>query len=292
MREDSNHCSFFLGMHYDDFFKPPTKDLLQRLKKQGKFKKPNPVQKMKVKNRTEEATPTESSSRKVRFSEKVKVKPIPQSGKSRSLNDSSEEEYDDDEDEELDADDRKLSQMLAMDAEEEEDGSEALSDEDLMAEADSQDDGEDEEDDDMSDEEQMDKDHDVSVRSMVSSNHIHNDRMTARRASRSLFDEKEELDNTNLSNHERRQARIAAQIKELENENVGPKDWTLLGEARSKARPKDSLLENDLEFDVTAKVVPAMTEERIISIEDLIKKRILDVSAYGFKRWPSADLPV
>lgn len=81
-----------------------------------------------------------------------------------------------------------------------------------------------------------------------------------------------------LSSHEKRQRALAQQIAELEAEAIGPKDWTLLGEASAKTRPENSLLEEDLDFEQMGKVVPVVTEERVASLEELIKKRILDVS--------------
>lgn len=81
-----------------------------------------------------------------------------------------------------------------------------------------------------------------------------------------------------LSTHEKRQAALAKQIAELEQEAIGPKDWTLLGEATAKARPENSLLEEDLDFEQVGKVVPVVTEETVKTLEELIKKRILDVS--------------
>lgn len=81
-----------------------------------------------------------------------------------------------------------------------------------------------------------------------------------------------------LSTHEKQQLALAKQIAELESEAIGPKDWTLLGEATSRARPENSLLEEDLDFEQVAKVVPVITEERVQSLEDMIKKRIIDVS--------------
>ena len=74
---------------------------------------------------------------------------------------------------------------------------------------------------------------------------------------------------------------LAKQIAELEQEAIGPKDWTLLGEATSRARPENSLLEEDLDFEQVAKVVPVVTEETVRSLEDLIKKRILEVSPHA-----------
>ena len=82
-----------------------------------------------------------------------------------------------------------------------------------------------------------------------------------------------------LSTHEKQQLELAKQIAELEGQAIGPKDWTLLGEATSRARPENSLLEEDLDFEQVAKVVPVITEERVQSLEDMIKKRIIDVSA-------------
>jgi U3 small nucleolar RNA-associated protein MPP10 len=81
-----------------------------------------------------------------------------------------------------------------------------------------------------------------------------------------------------LSTHEKQQRALAKQIAELEAEAIGPKDWTLLGEATSRARPENSLLEEDLDFEQVSKVVPVITEEGVKSLEDLIKKRIIDVS--------------
>lgn len=77
-----------------------------------------------------------------------------------------------------------------------------------------------------------------------------------------------------LTTHERRQAELQAQIEELEAENVGKKDWTLMGEANARSRPQNSLLEEDLDFERVAKVVPVVTEEVVQRLEDRIKARI------------------
>ncbi|WVW82714.1 hypothetical protein I302_104725 [Kwoniella bestiolae CBS 10118] len=93
-----------------------------------------------------------------------------------------------------------------------------------------------------------------------------------------LFDSDDEEDGEekNLSNHEKRQLALAQQIAELESEAVGPKDWTLLGEATSKARPENSLLEENLDFEQVQKVVPVITDDVVKSLEEIIKTRILD----------------
>lgn len=101
---------------------------------------------------------------------------------------------------------------------------------------------------------------------------------TARRVAGDLFaDSDDEADaRDKLSTHEKRVAALKEEIARLEDENVAKKDWTLMGEAGSRARPQDSLLEQDLEFERAAKVTPQVTEEMTESIEDLIKRRILD----------------
>jgi len=93
-----------------------------------------------------------------------------------------------------------------------------------------------------------------------------------------------------LSAHEKRAAALAKQIAELEAENVGQKDWTLMGEATSKKRPHNSLLEEDLEFEQGQRPVSEVTVERIASLEELIKRRVLEVR-YLSVGWDPADFP-
>lgn len=111
-------------------------------------------------------------------------------------------------------------------------------------------------------------------------------RDTMSRVRDDLFGEDDEAEeqaaSANLSSHEKRMLALKEQISALEQENIGPKDWTLLGEATSKARPENSLLEENLDFEHTGKVVPLVTEEKVLSLEEMIKKRILDVSKCGF----------
>ncbi|KAK3682103.1 Mpp10 protein-domain-containing protein [Podospora appendiculata] len=74
---------------------------------------------------------------------------------------------------------------------------------------------------------------------------------------------------------ERRQAKVAEEIRKLEGELVAKRAWTLSGEAMAADRPKNSLLEEDLDFEHVGKPVPIITEEVSESIEALIKRRIL-----------------
>ncbi|KAG9234364.1 putative U3 small nucleolar ribonucleoprotein mpp10 [Amylocarpus encephaloides] len=77
------------------------------------------------------------------------------------------------------------------------------------------------------------------------------------------------------SAHERRQAKLGEEIRQLEAASVAKRQWTLSGEARAADRPKDSLLDEDLDFERTGKPVPVITAEVSESIEELIKRRIL-----------------
>ncbi|KAI9493554.1 U3 small nucleolar ribonucleoprotein complex, subunit Mpp10 [Zychaea mexicana] len=97
-------------------------------------------------------------------------------------------------------------------------------------------------------------------------------------SARDLFaaDEEEEEEEDESSVHQKRLDRIKAQIEQFEQENIDAKHWTLRGEATAKSRPVNSLLEEDLEFDHSAKPVPVITQETTNALEDIIKKRILD----------------
>lgn len=77
------------------------------------------------------------------------------------------------------------------------------------------------------------------------------------------------------STHERRQAKIAEEIRKLEAANVAKREWQLAGEARAADRPLNSLLEENLEFERAGKPVPIITAEVSEDIEALIKRRIL-----------------
>lgn len=79
-----------------------------------------------------------------------------------------------------------------------------------------------------------------------------------------------------LSAHAKRQLRLAEEIRQLENENVSKKDWTLMGEASARARPKDSLLEEGMDFERTSRPVPIVTEEFTQTLEDMIKARVVE----------------
>lgn len=106
---------------------------------------------------------------------------------------------------------------------------------------------------------------------------------------RDLFDDESEVEDSDdalseasagdpksrRSAHERRQAKLADEIRKLEAASVAKREWTLSGEATAVERPTNSLLEQDLDFEYVGKPVPVITPEVSESIEDLIKRRIL-----------------
>ncbi|POW16427.1 hypothetical protein PSHT_06760 [Puccinia striiformis] len=86
----------------------------------------------------------------------------------------------------------------------------------------------------------------------------------------------EDKDPKDLSKHAKKMKTLSKQIAILESENVAKKEWMMKGEAASKDRPQNSLLEQDLEFEHVQKLVPAVTEEKTMNLEALIKARILE----------------
>jgi len=76
------------------------------------------------------------------------------------------------------------------------------------------------------------------------------------------------------SRFEQEQERISERIANLEERNLEGRSWQLMGETMAKDRPKDALLEEDLEFTAHGKMKPQITEELSQNLEDMIKLRI------------------
>ncbi|XP_061566150.1 U3 small nucleolar ribonucleoprotein protein MPP10-like [Cololabis saira] len=78
------------------------------------------------------------------------------------------------------------------------------------------------------------------------------------------------------SSFEKRQEKMSQKIEELEKAALGQKPWQLLGEVTAQTRPENSMLEEDVEFEQTARMAPAITEETTLQLEDIIRQRIKD----------------
>ncbi|ESW27436.1 hypothetical protein PHAVU_003G201700 [Phaseolus vulgaris] len=78
------------------------------------------------------------------------------------------------------------------------------------------------------------------------------------------------------SAHEKQLEKIQSKIEQMEKANIDPKTWTMQGEVTAAKRPKNSALEVDLDFEHNVRPAPVITEEVTASIEDMIKKRIIE----------------
>ncbi|KAL0951134.1 hypothetical protein HGRIS_007871 [Hohenbuehelia grisea] len=190
----------------------------------------------------------------VRFHEEVRVKKIKPKGKNLPLSTMYDE---DDEDDEADED-------AFMDGIDDMGGESGSEDEEEI-------DGLEEEDEDDEDDEDAEDAEDAN------SSDEGDDRMAIERLKDDLFADDDDVSpQADRSVHEQRMAALREQIAALETENVSKKDWVLMGEATSRTRPQNSLLEEDLEFERLMKAVPVVTEEKVQALEDRIKARILE----------------
>lgn len=87
-----------------------------------------------------------------------------------------------------------------------------------------------------------------------------------------LLEEKDE----NLSKFELEQKKLREKIMKLEEEAIAPKSWGLLGESTGNKRPENSLLEEVVDFEHATKVPKVITRETTITLEEIIKKRIIE----------------
>ncbi|CAI7805130.1 unnamed protein product [Closterium sp. NIES-53] len=88
----------------------------------------------------------------------------------------------------------------------------------------------------------------------------------------------EKEDEEPKSLYEIRLERLRKRMRQLEAENlhVEARHWTMRGEVTAGSRPKNSALAADLDFEHAARPAPVITEEVTQTIEEIIKKRILN----------------
>jgi len=69
--------------------------------------------------------------------------------------------------------------------------------------------------------------------------------------------------------------KLVEQIEKLEQDMLAEKPWSILGESKGADRPVDSLLDKTPEFEFATKIAPVITEAHSLSIEDMIRSRII-----------------
>lgn len=95
------------------------------------------------------------------------------------------------------------------------------------------------------------------------------------------FEDAEEDANSNgkphkLSTHGLQSKKLEQYTLRIEEELMAEKPWRMRGETRGTDRPADSLLDSTPEFEVAFKPPPIITADHTASIEEMIKKRIID----------------
>jgi len=90
-------------------------------------------------------------------------------------------------------------------------------------------------------------------------------------------EEEEEIQGKeSTTTHAKQQAKLAKQIKQYEEELLMEKPWQMKGETKATSRPIDSLLDSTPEFELANKQAPAITVEHTTSLEEVIKRRIIE----------------
>jgi U3 small nucleolar RNA-associated protein MPP10 len=94
----------------------------------------------------------------------------------------------------------------------------------------------------------------------------------------------DDLDLAGKTPYEQKLARQAREIERIEQQRAhglngdSGDGWAMKGEVDARQRPKDSLLDIQLDFDHGMKSVPVITEAFTAKLEDRIKKRIIDAN--------------
>lgn len=78
------------------------------------------------------------------------------------------------------------------------------------------------------------------------------------------------------SEFQRRQERLREQIERLEGKTLSDAPWQLKGEVDATKRPANSLLQEVVDFDLTTRPPPIITEQTTLTLEDIIKQRVKD----------------
>ena len=263
-------------IHYADFFDPVPYSQ-RKPKSRSKMEAEEHMPKDPIEEESEEEAPRKTL---VRFHEQVSVRPIKKAKPSEPagfLTEGDDEDLEADNNEDEWEDQSEEGNKDEEDEEEEDEEENEEEEEEEDDEEEEEDEGDEEEEDD--EEEEVDgeeyQNEDMPATSPSADAFEAAQDETASRVAKDLFAD-EDAPPPTQSTYERRMAALKEEIRAYEQENVQDKDWTLMGEANVAERPADSLLEEDLEFERTAKLAPAVTQEETEEIEAMIKRRILE----------------
>ncbi|ESL07119.1 U3 small nucleolar ribonucleoprotein MPP10 [Trypanosoma rangeli SC58] len=100
-----------------------------------------------------------------------------------------------------------------------------------------------------------------------------------------------DLNDPSLTALQRERKRERRLVERLEQERLYSTQWAMSGEASGNSRPRDALLDEDLDFEHAMKAVPVITEAVTARLEDRIRRRILDASYDDVQRRTSPSTP-
>ncbi|RNF08136.1 putative U3 small nucleolar ribonucleo protein MPP10 [Trypanosoma rangeli] len=100
-----------------------------------------------------------------------------------------------------------------------------------------------------------------------------------------------DLNDPSLTALQRERKRERRLVERLEQERLYSTQWAMSGEASGNSRPRDALLDEELDFEHAMKAVPVITEAVTAKLEDRIRRRILDANYDDVQRRTSLSTP-
>ncbi|EAN96799.1 putative U3 small nucleolar ribonucleoprotein MPP10 [Trypanosoma cruzi] len=104
-------------------------------------------------------------------------------------------------------------------------------------------------------------------------------------------DDDAELNDPSLTMLQRERQRERRLVERLEQERLYSTQWAMSGETSGNQRPRDALLDEELDFEHAMKAVPVITEAVTAKLEDRIRRRILCANYDDVQRRTSLSAP-
>jgi U3 small nucleolar RNA-associated protein MPP10 len=103
-------------------------------------------------------------------------------------------------------------------------------------------------------------------------------------------DDEKPLPGDESSPFELAQRKVAAKIAKMEAALVAERSWALRGEVGAAARPANSLVATEVEYDHATRPAPVITDEHTRTLEDMIRARVRDSAFDDVVRRTEADI--